>query len=74
MPKLISLPIHSNASGKINVIERILPFQVKRVYWIYDILQNRGGHSHKITTQALVPIKGSCNILIKKKNLNNLFY
>ena len=74
MPKLITLPIHENSTGKINVIEKILPFQIKRVYWIYDILENRGGHSHKVTIQAVVPIKGSCNILIKKKNFEKNFF
>ena len=43
MPKLITLPVYENSTGKINVIEKILPFQIKRVYWIYDILENRGG-------------------------------
>ena len=74
MPKLITLPIHMNNAGKINVIEKVLPFQIKRVYWIYDILKNRGGHSHKTTIQAVVPIKGSCNILIKKKILKKIFF
>ena len=74
MPKLITLPIHENSTGKINVIEKILPFQIKRVYWIYDILENRGGHSHKANIQAVVPIKGSCNILIKKKNFEKNFF
>ena len=74
MPKLITLPIHMNKAGKINVIEKVLPFQIKRVYWIYDISKNRGGHSHKTTIQAVVPIKGSCNILIKKKNFEKSFF
>jgi len=74
MPKLITLPVYENSTGKINVIEKILPFQIKRVYWIYDILENRGGHSHKVTIQAVVPIKGSCNILIKKKNFEKNFF
>jgi len=74
MPQLIILPTHQNKSGKINVIEKILPFQIKRVYWIYDILQNRGGHSHKITRQAVIAIKGHCNILIKKKNYEEMFF
>ena len=73
MSKLILLPIHKNISGKINVVEKILPFEIKRIYWIYDILKNRGGHSHKITTQAVIPIKGSCNIHIKRKGFEENF-
>lgn len=74
MAKLVLLPIYQNNTGKINVIEKILPFKIKRVYWIYDILGNRGGHSHKITSQAVVAVKGSCNILIKKKNYEKNFF
>ena len=74
MPKLVLLPVHQNNTGKINVIEKILPFKIKRVYWIYDILANRGGHSHKVTTQAIVALKGSCNILVKKKITKKIFF
>jgi hypothetical protein len=73
MPKLVILPIYKNDTGKINVIENILPFTIKRVYWIYDILANRGGHAHKITYQAILAIKGSCSVLIKKKNYEKNF-
>lgn len=74
MAKLIEIPTHQNQTGKINVIEKILPFVIKRVYWIYDIMQNRGGHAHKITKQAVVPVSGSCDILIKKKNYEKSFH
>ena len=67
MPRLINLPIYKNATGKINVIEKILPFRIKRVYWIHNISSNRGGHAHKKTIQAVVAIQGKCKILIKKK-------
>lgn len=73
MPEIIDLPVFENNTGKINVIEKILPFKIKRVYWIYDITNNRGGHAHKINKQAVVAIKGSCNILVKKENFKKTF-
>ncbi|GHT84226.1 hypothetical protein FACS1894137_07020 [Spirochaetia bacterium] len=44
-------------------MEKILPFEIKRIYYIYNCLaENRGGHRHKKTMQALICIKGSCII------------
>lgn len=61
MAALIELPTFADARGKLTVIERILPFNIKRTYFIYDTdKKERGGHRHKITTQAIVCLKGSC--------------
>ena len=63
MAALIELPTFSDSRGKLTVIERILPFDIKRVYFIYDTdNKDRGGHRHKITTQALICLKGSCTV------------
>jgi len=63
MAALIELPTFVDPRGKLTVIERILPFEIKRVYFIYDTdHKDRGGHRHKITTQALICIKGSCTV------------
>jgi len=61
MAAIIELPTFADSRGKLTVIERILPFEIKRVYFIYDTdAKDRGGHRHKITTQALICLKGSC--------------
>jgi len=63
MAALIELPTFSDVRGKLTVIERILPFSIKRTYFIYDTdNRDRGGHRHKITTQAIVCLKGSCTV------------
>jgi len=63
MAALIELPTFSDSRGKLTVIERILPFDIKRVYFIYDTDdKDRGGHRHKITTQALICLSGSCKV------------
>jgi len=58
----INLPSHANDSGKLTVIEKVLPFNIRRVYYIYDVKGSRGGHRHKKTIQALVCVCGSCEI------------
>lgn len=61
--KLIGLPKISNASGNLTVAEENLnvPFDIKRVYWLYDVTSgaSRGGHSHKACRELLIAISGS---------------
>ncbi len=48
--ELIEIPKIGNVLGNIGVIENsTMPFEIKRVYYLYDIpsLAKRGGHSHK---------------------------
>lgn len=61
MPKLINLPSHGDDRGKLTVIEKVIEFEIKRVYFMYSLSDlQRGGHRHKKTVQALVCVHGSC--------------
>lgn len=63
MAAIIELPTFIDDRGKLTVVEKIIPFEIKRVYYIYDVNQSeRGGHRHKNTIQALICIKGICNV------------
>lgn len=63
MAKIISLNTFSDQRGSLTVLERILPFDIKRVYFIYNVDNSvRGGHRHISTIQAAICIKGSCKI------------
>ena len=63
--KIIKIPTYSDERGLLTVMEDILPFEIKRVYWIYGADEKiRGGHRHKITQQALVAITGSVDLKI----------
>lgn len=64
MSELIKLPTFSNERGSLTVLEKTLPFEIKRVYYIYDAHVKRGGHRHKKTVQALICLNGSCEIFI----------
>jgi dTDP-4-dehydrorhamnose 3,5-epimerase-like enzyme len=51
----------SDNRGTLTVIDKLLPFAVKRVFYIYDCSEiPRGGHRHKTNRQALVCVHGSC--------------
>jgi dTDP-4-dehydrorhamnose 3,5-epimerase-like enzyme len=56
----LHLPTFSDPRGALTVMDRALPFDVVRTYWIYGADgQTRGGHRHAYTRQALVAISGS---------------
>ncbi|MCS6956009.1 MAG: FdtA/QdtA family cupin domain-containing protein, partial [Candidatus Calescibacterium sp.] len=65
MSKIIELPLFSDERGKLVVIEKVLGFDIKRIYFIYDIKGLRGGHRHLKTKQALLCIKGKCKVYIE---------
>lgn len=66
--KIIELQTFKDNRGALTVIEKLLPFDIKRVFYIYDVDSSiRGGHRHKETIQALICIKGSCDILCQNE-------
>jgi len=42
-------------------VKRQIPFNIKRVYWIYNVSskKSRGGHAHRKTEQVLFCLQGS---------------
>ncbi|MFN8263658.1 MAG: FdtA/QdtA family cupin domain-containing protein [Chitinophagales bacterium] len=63
MPKLIHLQTFTDNRGSLTVIEKVIPFDIKRIFYIYGVDDSvRGNHRHKKTIQAAVCIAGSCVI------------
>jgi dTDP-4-dehydrorhamnose 3,5-epimerase-like enzyme len=63
MAKLLDLRTFTDARGNLTVIERILPFDIKRIFYIYGVdSSRRGGHRHHKTIQAAVTLCGRCTI------------
>ena len=61
MPKQLQLPTFTDQRGSLTVIDRILPFEVKRVFYIYNVDDSvRGNHRHIKTVQAAVCLTGTC--------------
>jgi hypothetical protein len=65
---VIEMDKHHNDVGNITVIEnsKTIPFDVKRVYYLYDIPggEERGGHAHKELKQLLVAASGSFDVVL----------
>jgi len=61
MAQLINLKTFVDKRGNLTVIEKVIPFEIKRIFYIYGVDASvRGGHRHKTTMQAAICIKGSC--------------
>ena len=65
--KLISLPKIEDPRGNLSVIEKdIIPFEIKRVYYLYDVPggEVRGGHAHKELHQLIIAANGSFDVVL----------
>ncbi len=65
--------------GNLSVIEKdFLPYEIKRVYYLYDVPSDsfRGGHAHKEQLEFLIALSGSFDVTLdngkvkKKVTLN----
>jgi len=65
--KLIEIPKVHDVRGSLAVVEgSLIPFQIKRVYYLYDVPSTafRGGHAHKTLQQLIIPLAGSFEVHI----------
>jgi hypothetical protein len=60
--KIIELPTFSDSRGSLSIVEKCLPFAIKRAFFIYDVTAVRGGHRHIHTQMALVSLGGKVRV------------
>ena len=65
---MIYFPIIGDRRGNISPLENLknIPFDVKRVFYVYDIPagKDRGGHAHKELHEILIAVSGSFEIMV----------
>ena len=69
---------HSDRKGNLSVVENgiTLPFDVKRVYYLYDVPggESRGSHAHKELEQLIIAASGSFKVTLDDgKNKRSFF-
>ena len=64
--RIISLPKILDVRGNLSIIEQLkqVPFEIRRVYWIYDVPSgfDRGGHAYKESEEFIVALSGSFDV------------
>jgi len=74
MAKIYKIPTYKDNRGSLSVIEKFLPFNIKRVYFLYNLnKKNRGNHSHKKNKQFLICLSGKIQLKIVNKNKTIFF-
>ena len=65
--KILAIPKIEDPRGNLSVIEHnVIPFEIKRVYYLYDVPSGaeRGGHSHREQQEFLVALSGSFDVIL----------
>ncbi|MBQ4680461.1 sugar 3,4-ketoisomerase [Aeromonas dhakensis] len=66
--KLIPLQTHGDERGSLVALEegRNIPFEIKRVYYMFKTNQGvrRGFHAHRTLKQVAIAVRGSCRFLL----------
>ena len=75
--KIIELPKIVDPRGNLSIIEQLkqVPFEIKRVYWIYDVPggMERGEHAYKENQEFIGALSGSFDVVLDD-SINKLVY
>ena len=66
--KVLEFPGHSDDRGSLTFMEspKDLPFDVRRIYYLYDVPAGkaRGAHAHRALEQVFIALAGSFTLLL----------
>jgi len=82
--KIIQLPKILDQRGNLSFIEgnRHIPFEIKRVFWVYDVPggETRGGHAFRESQEFIIALSGSFDAILndgkneQRFSLNRSYY
>lgn len=82
--RIMDFPRVKEPRGNLTFIEggRHVPFEIKRVYYLYDVPggAERGGHAHKDLHQLIIAMSGSFDVVLndgaaqKRFHLNRSYF
>lgn len=66
--EIIPFDVKGDYQGRLVALEELrdVPFDIKRIYYIYNTLEDviRGRHGHLALTQLLICLRGSCDVVL----------
>ena len=65
--EIIDIPKVEDYRGNLAIIEKdVVPFEIKRVYYLYDVPSSaqRGGHAHIEQMEFLIALSGSFDVVL----------
>ena len=72
MIKILELPKILDKRGNLTYLENNnqIPFEIKRVFWTYDVPggEQRGGHAYKTQEEIIISLSGSFDVIVTKKD------
>ncbi len=75
--RMIQLPKFADSRGNLTVVEsaRHVPFEIKRVFYLYDIPQGekRAAHALKTCHQFIIAVSGSLDVATNDGSTEQLF-
>lgn len=75
--RIIELPKFLDARGNLSFAEQFthIPFEIKRVYWLYDVPGGiaRGGHAEKDNEELIIALSGAFEIVVDDGNQSKTF-
>lgn len=76
--RIIDLPKINDPRGNLTFIEgeRHVPFEIRRVYYLYDVPggAERGGHAHKDLHQLIIAMSGSFDVVLNDGRQQKRFH
>ncbi len=73
----INFKINKSEDGNLIALEnnKDIPFEIKRIFYIYDVKKNaiRGKHANKKSKMVIIPVSGSCYIKTHTKEKEEIF-
>lgn len=83
-PELLHFPKIIDKRGNLSFLQNNsqVPFEIKRVFWIYDVPggETRGGHAYKSQQEVIIALSGSFDVVVndgiseQRFSLNRSYY
>ncbi|SMG15097.1 WxcM-like, C-terminal [Marivirga sericea] len=70
--ELLHFPKIEDPRGNLTFLQKPdqIPFEIKRVFWTYDVPggETRGGHAYREQEEVIIALSGSFDVIIKNAN------